>query len=609
MTTHLTSWSSKMSFQRGGSKNKTGNGSGSSRSNSPLQQNHSPSRRSPAKSTVGLRQQFSPSPRPSSASTKSLTDKDFADKGVLSPSQTCIATSTAAVGGGQGATSAASAGYMEAPHFSSHTWDKATKAKVTLENYYSNLISQHSERKQRLQRLEESLRDEPEEQKSEKRAQHAVKETEFLRLKRSKLGVDDFDPIKVIGRGAFGEVRLVQKIDTGHVYAMKILRKTDMVAKEQLAHVRAERDILVEADHTWVVKMYYSFQDPINLYLIMEFLPGGDMMTLLMKKDTLSEEVTQFYIAETALAIDSIHKVGFIHRDIKPDNLLLDARGHIKLSDFGLCTGLKKSHRTEFYRDLSQALPSDFVNTPNITSYNSLSGLNSENNSKIFSASDSKRKAESWKRNRRQLAYSTVGTPDYIAPEVFQQTGYTSSCDWWSLGVIMYEMLIGYPPFCSETPYETHRKIMNWRETLVFPPEVPISESAKETIRRFCTDQEQRVKNLDEIKALGFFRQAVDWEHIRERPAAIPIDVKSIDDTSNFDEFPDVDLKIPTVGLNQNNINNNSSCGGASNGAGYKDWVFINYTFKRFEGLTQRGNSIPTAKQVLRPSSASATHV
>lgn len=92
----------------------------------------------------------------------------------------------------------------------------------------------------------------------------------------------------------------------------------------------------------------------------MEFLPGGDMMTLLMKKDTLSEECTQFYIAETALAIDSIHKLGFIHRDIKPDNLLLDARGHIKLSDFGLCTGLKKSHRTDFYRDLSQAKPSDF---------------------------------------------------------------------------------------------------------------------------------------------------------------------------------------------------------------------------------------------------------
>nr|KAG5692397.1 hypothetical protein BaRGS_000681 [Batillaria attramentaria] len=162
--------------------------------------------------------------------------------------------------------------------------------------------------------------------KNERRQQHAMKETEFLRLKRSRLGVDDFESLKVIGRGAFGEVRLVQKKDTGHVYAMKILRKADMLEKDQVAHVRAERDILVEADHTWVVKMFYSFQDAQYLYLIMEFLPGGDLMTLLMKKDTLPEEQTQFYVAETVLAIDSIHKLGFIHRDIKPDNLLLDAK-------------------------------------------------------------------------------------------------------------------------------------------------------------------------------------------------------------------------------------------------------------------------------------------
>merc|ERR1719308_487959 len=245
---------------------------------------------------------------------------------------------------------------MAAVNFSNHTLDKATKAKLTLENYYSNLITQHRERQERLRRLEETLKDEaiPEEQRLEKRQQHAAKETEFLRLKRSRLGVDDFDPIKVIGKGAFGEVRLVQKVDTGHVYAMKILRKAEMVEKEQVAHVRAERDILVEADHQWVVKMFFSFQDPVNLYLVMEFLPGGDLMTLLMKEDTLSEEVAQFYIAETVLAIDYIHSLGFIHRDIKPDNLLLDSKGHIKLSDFGLCTGLKKSHRTEYYRDLAK---------------------------------------------------------------------------------------------------------------------------------------------------------------------------------------------------------------------------------------------------------------
>nr|XP_031848884.1 serine/threonine-protein kinase tricorner isoform X1 [Nomia melanderi] len=455
--------------------------------------------------------------------------------------------------------------------FSGHTLDKATKAKVTLENYYSNLIAQHIERKQRLAKLEESLKDEglSEQQKQEKRLQHAQKETEFLRLKRSRLGVEDFEPLKVIGRGAFGEVRLVQKKDTGHVYAMKILRKADMLQKEQVAHVRAERDVLVEADHQWVVKMYYSFQDPINLYLIMEFLPGGDMMTLLMKKDTLSEECTQFYISETALAIDSIHKLGFIHRDIKPDNLLLDARGHIKLSDFGLCTGLKKSHRTDFYRDLSQAKPSDFM-----TSCGSGSG----------GARDSKRRAESWKRNRRALAYSTVGTPDYIAPEVFLQTGYGPACDCWSLGVIMYEMLIGYPPFCSENPQETYRKVMNWRETLVFPPEIPISEEAKDTIIRFCCEADRRLgaqRGIEELKLAPFFR-GVDWEHIRERPAAIPVEVRSIDDTSNFDEFPDVKLEIPSAPMPQDGEVN------------YKDWVFINYTFKRFEGLTQRGT--PTKK-------------
>lgn len=130
--------------------------------------------------------------------------------------------------------------------FSGHTLDKATKAKLTLENYYANLVSQHKDRKQRWHRLEETLNSEEsmtEEQKDDQRRQHASKETEFLRLRRSRLGVEDFDPLKVIGRGAFGEVRLVQKRDTGHVYAMKILRKSAMVEKEQVAHVRAERDV------------------------------------------------------------------------------------------------------------------------------------------------------------------------------------------------------------------------------------------------------------------------------------------------------------------------------------------------------------------------------
>ncbi|XP_036066083.1 serine/threonine-protein kinase 38-like isoform X1 [Oryzias melastigma] len=469
---------------------------------------------------------------------------------------------------------------------SNHTRERVTVAKLTLENFYSTLLTQHEEREMRQKKLEKAMEEEglPDEEKVMRRSQHARKETEFLRLKRTRLGLDDFESLKVIGRGAFGEVRLVQKKDTGHIYAMKILRKADMLEKEQVAHIRAERDILVEADSAWVVKMFYSFQDKRNLYLIMEFLPGGDMMTLLMKKDTLSEEATQFYIAETVLAIDSIHQLGFIHRDIKPDNLLLDSRGHVKLSDFGLCTGLKKAHRTEFYRNLTHNPPSDFCESSNTNRHDRGSTGTDVTFSVLLPAAfqnmNSKRKAETWKKNRRQLAYSTVGTPDYIAPEVFMQTGYNKLCDWWSLGVIMYEMLIGYPPFCSETPQETYRKVMNWKETLVFPPEVPISEKAKDLILRYCTDAENRIGagSVDEIKGHQFF-ESVDWEHIRERPAAISIEIKSIDDTSNFDDFPESDILQPA---------NSTEPDFKS-----KDWVFLNYTYKRFEGLTQRG-TIPT---------------
>eukprot|EP00112_Aurelia_sp_Birch-Aquarium-sp1_P009989 Seg2156.4 transcript_id=Seg2156.4/GoldUCD/mRNA.D3Y31 product="Serine/threonine-protein kinase 38-like" protein_id=Seg2156.4/GoldUCD/D3Y31 len=440
--------------------------------------------------------------------------------------------------------------------FSPYTLEKVAKAKATIENYYTNLINQHRERRERVQQLEDAMQREglSDKEKDERRSLYAVRETEFLRLKRTRIGRDDFESLKVIGKGAFGEVRLAQKKDTGHVYAMKILRKADMLEKEQVAHVRAERDVLAESDNPWIVKMYYSFQDAQCLFLVMEFLPGGDLMTMLMRKDTFTEQQTQYYVAESILAIDSIHQLGFIHRDIKPDNLLLDARGHIKLSDFGLCTGLKKAHRTDFYRNITPA-----------------------NVDALCDPVGTKQKALTWKKNRRAMAYSTVGTPDYIAPEVFHQTGYERTCDWWSLGVIMYEMLIGYPPFCSETPQETYKKVMNWKETLVFPLEIPITNTAKNMILRFCTNSENRIgKNgVEEIKAHPFFK-GVDWISIRDRPAAIPVEVKSIDDTSNFDDFPEVDLTWTETVKEKAEPN-------------AKDWVFLNYTFKRFEGLTQRG--------------------
>jgi protein-serine/threonine kinase len=212
-------------------------------------------------------------------------------------------------------------------------------------------------------------------------------ESSFLRLRRTRLGLDDFRTVKVIGKGAFGEVRLVQKVDTGKIYAMKTLKKSEMFKKDQvgsnsgfptaltpaqLAHVRAERDVLAESNSPWVVQLYYSFQDSSYLYLLMEFLPGGDLMTMLIKYDTFSEDVTRFYMAECILAIEAVHKLGFIHRDIKPDNILIDKNGHIKLSDFGLSTGFHKQHDSAYYQRLLDGTSNQTAQNRNSVAINSI---------------------------------------------------------------------------------------------------------------------------------------------------------------------------------------------------------------------------------------------
>lgn len=176
------------------------------------------------------------------------------------------------------------------------------------------------------------------------------KESNYIRLRRARMEKSMFNKLKTLGVGAFGEVSLVQKIDTNQLYAMKTLRKKDVLKRNQVAHVKAERDILAEADNEWVVKLYYSFQDERNLYFVMDYIPGGDLMALLIKLGIFEERLAQFYIAELVLAVESVHKMGFIHRDIKPDNILIDRDGHIKLTDFGLCTGFRWTHDSKYYQ-------------------------------------------------------------------------------------------------------------------------------------------------------------------------------------------------------------------------------------------------------------------
>merc|ERR1719276_7252 len=181
-------------------------------------------------------------------------------------------------------------------------------------------------------------------EKKAKRKELEKEETRVQKESRRNVTTADFESLSVIGRGAFGEVRLVRRKpgnsrgETG-IFALKSMKKEMMVVKNQVGHVRAERDALAAADdeNRWLTLLHYSFHDESHLYMVMEFMPGGDLMSLLMKEDTFNENVTRFFMAEAAQAISSVHALGYIHRDIKPDNILLDSRGHLKLTDLGLC--------------------------------------------------------------------------------------------------------------------------------------------------------------------------------------------------------------------------------------------------------------------------------
>lgn len=450
--------------------------------------------------------------------------------------------------------------------FSDDAVPRAKGAQLKLEHYYKVAVEAAIERSTRRVELERKLAGDAtmSDERKQRQLQHlGRRESAFLRLRRTKLGLDDFRTVKVIGKGAFGEVRVVQKTDTGKIYAMKTLKKEEMLKKDQLAHVRAERDVLAESNSPWVVQLYYSFQDAAYLYLIMEFLPGGDLMSMLIKYDTFTEDVTRFYIAECVLAIEAVHKLGFIHRDIKPDNILIDKEGHIKLSDFGLSTGFHKQHDSSYYQRLLDS--ANGVTSPTSATRNSVM-VNA-----IHLTMSSRDQIATWKANRRKLAYSTVGTPDYIAPEIFLQRGYGNECDWWSLGAIMYECLVGYPPFASESTHDTYQKIIQWQSWLAFPDEVHLSAEAEDVIRRLITSQDRRL-GVDQLKHHPFF-YGVDWNAIRDIEAPFIPRLRSITDTSYF---PTDDLtEVPE-----------EPAGGDTTGAN-KDLAFLGYTFKRFSVSSQ----------------------
>ena len=377
-----------------------------------------------------------------------------------------------------------------------------------------------------------------------------------MRQGRKKMTIREFEPLTIIGRGAFGEVRVCRQKSTGDIVAIKKMRKEDMLKKNQLMHVRTEREIMTSSNE-WIVNLKYSFQDEYYLYLVMDFLPGGDLMNLLMKKEILTEDEARFYTAEMILAVDSVHKLNCIHRDLKPDNILIDKRGHIQLSDFGL----SKLSDNAFYpmssKEASQP-PKKLMNHGKDIITKANPNMNLNNSLKLN---------KKFHKKNRLLAYSTVGTPDYIAPEVFGQSGYGQEVDWWSIGVMFFEMVVGYPPFFSENPSDTCKKIIKWKENFSIPEDAELSPEAENLILRMVAPAENRLGygGVEEIMKHPFFK-GVDWNNIRKTKAPFIPEIKNDYDTKYFDTFPEEEPFYPPI---------------SGNNRQRKDVNYAGYTFNR----------------------------
>lgn len=392
------------------------------------------------------------------------------------------------------------------------TVERVKIAKSYIEKKYDMKKVKEEKKKKEWERINDyiSQLDLSQNEKDEIKQAALRKESELLRKNRRRLSILQFESISIIGRGAFGEVRVCRYKETGNIFAVKKMKKEVMINKNQLFHVRTERDILSSSnDNPWITQLRYSFQDEKSLYLVMDFLPGGDFMSLLIKKDTLTEIEAKFYLAEIILSVDAVHKMKCIHRDLKPDNILIDKNGHLKLSDFGLSI-ISEEKLFPFTQDMQ-----------------------SSNNTQQYCI-----KGPKAKRPNRLMAFSRVGTPDYIAPEIFGKKGYGQEVDWWSVGIIFYEMLVGYPPFFSDTPNETCQKIRNFAQYFKIPREAQLSMNAQDLIKRFITAPEERIgiNGVEEIKAHPFFEH-FDWNNVlRMKPPFIP-ELDSDYDTKYFDKF------------------------------------------------------------------------
>jgi len=263
---------------------------------------------------------------------------------------------------------------------------------------------------------------------------------------------------------------------------MKILKKTEVVRLKQVEHINNERSILNSVNNPFIVKLYRSFQDDKNLFMLLDYAPGGELFSHLRKAGKFPNETTRFFASEIVYALEYLHSLDIVYRDLKPENLLLDNQGHVKITDFGFAK--KVEDRT----------------------------------------------------------WTLCGTPEYLAPEIIQSKGHGKAVDWWALGILIFEMLAGYPPFFDDNPFGIYEKILGGK--IQFPSHFDIN--AKDLVRKLLTaDRTRRLGNLKDgaldIKVHKWFK-GVDWDRIHEKREIAPIvpQISHDGDASNFELYPEI---------------------------------------------------------------------
>ncbi|EGG23676.1 putative protein serine/threonine kinase [Cavenderia fasciculata] len=391
-------------------------------------------------------------------------------------------------------------------------------------HYYKELLKYTQQRSLRYQRILEFVKEGGFDETGTRGwiQKHYDNETTFLRNKRAGMKLKDFKILTQIGKGGFGQVFLAVKKDTGDIVTLKRIKKQAYEWANQRTQVSHEKTVMMsEAGGKWITKLLYAFQDNHHLYLAMEYHCGGDFRAILNNLGMLSEEDARFYMVEMIEALNSLHSLGYIHRDIKPSNYVIDKHGHIRLIDFGLSkegyesrNGLHRQSMTDLRRSCIEG-KSSWRNT----------FTNRSNNGMIA--------------YRRPIAHSAVGSPEYMAPEIVQDSGYDLSCDYWSLGCVFMEMLCGFNPFCADTPNDVFINIMQWDEILDWPLFTQdLSHEAADLLKKMLCLPHERFKSLEEFKSHPFFNMnGLTWDSIlgQQVPPFVP-KVDNDMDTSYFED-------------------------------------------------------------------------